>query len=118
MSELTDYNLSFFTGSETCYKDPFSKILYTEGVKFLMDNGAAWFVSDTMVNIAMLDELKGQEFLHIKVEKKPGTTEAIYTIDDGNNNILYQQDIEFTDMPVEKLRMYYANNTLCLPSEY
>lgn len=117
MAEIDLSELAQFNGTETWYRDRLSGILYTEGVQYISDKGAHWFISDTLINISMLPELSNQDFLHIQV-KKTEETKAVYTIDDGNNNILYKQEIPFTDLNVEKLRLFFSNNVLMLPSEY
>ncbi len=109
--------LEQFRGTEQWFTDNITGIKYTDGIKYIMDNGASWFASDTFVNITFLEQLEGEEFLHIKV-KKLADSEADYTIDDGNDNILYSQHIPFTDLNVPELRMYFTDNVLMLPSEY
>jgi hypothetical protein len=48
---------------------------------------------------------------------KGGQT-ATLTCDDRNGNIVFTKRIEFTDFPLEKITLYYANKTILLPSEY
>jgi hypothetical protein len=56
--------------------------------------------------------------------KKTGN-EAIFTVDDGNGNILYTQNIEYTDFPLDEVHLFvsdlreYGNSpVVMLPSEY
>ena len=38
--------------------------------------------------------------------------------DDGNDNIVYTQRIEYTDFPLDEIKLYFVNNVIHLPSEY
>jgi hypothetical protein len=38
--------------------------------------------------------------------------------DDGNDNFVYTQPIEFTDLPIDEIKFYFTDNTILLPSEY
>ncbi|WP_371412075.1 DUF6876 family protein, partial [Nostoc linckia] len=50
------------------------------------------------------------------------TKTAVITATDGNNNQIARQEIEHTDFPLEKLKLYVQfdgeHSTLMLPSEY
>jgi hypothetical protein len=43
---------------------------------------------------------------------------ATLLCDDGNGNVVYTQEIPFTDFPLDEVRLYFANNVIHLPSEY
>ena len=116
MAKIDENILAQFYGSEEFYKSGTSAILLTEGVHYLTENGANWFVADTLLNILSLKQLKGEDFLHIKVVRNGEG--ADYTIDDGNDNILHKDNIPFTDLNVPELRMYFVSNILMLPNEY
>jgi hypothetical protein len=36
----------------------------------------------------------------------------------GNDNVVYAKDIDFTDFPLASVRLYVANRTIMLPTEY
>jgi hypothetical protein len=38
--------------------------------------------------------------------------------DDGNDNIVYTQRIEFADFPAEEITLWFANGVIYLPSEH
>ena len=58
-----------------------------------------------------------EEFQVWKVKVNPDRT-ARLVCDDGNDNIVYAQQIEFTDFPIEEIRFYFTNKTIHLLSEY
>ncbi len=37
--------------------------------------------------------------------------------DDGNGNVVYKQDMDYTDFPAPGIRLYFCNGTILLPSE-
>jgi hypothetical protein len=43
---------------------------------------------------------------------------GVLTCDDGNGNVVFTKEIEFTDFPLSEIRFYYADSTILLPSEY
>lgn len=109
--ELTE--LPYFTGSEHIYRDMWGK--YTDGIKYLKDNGYAWFISDALIAIRMKPELRQEEFLTVELKlKEDGSAQTVIT--DGNENMLYTQEYQWTDAKRE-VKVYYENSVMCLPSE-
>jgi hypothetical protein len=43
---------------------------------------------------------------------------ATLACDDGDGNIAFTKELEFTDFPLDEIRLYFTDNTLLLPSEY
>ncbi len=43
---------------------------------------------------------------------------ASLVCDDGNDHIVYTEHIEYTDFPLNEITLYFANNTIYLPSEH
>jgi hypothetical protein len=43
---------------------------------------------------------------------------AALVCDDGNGRKVFSKVIEFTDFPMDAFTLWYANNTILLPSEY
>jgi len=112
--------LPYFTGTTKWYrvsKQP--PILLTEGTKFLLDScGMYWFLSDFVILCLLMDNVKDESFIVFSLDVDLESKEALVKIGDGNNNILYQQEIQYTDCPLDKVKMYYSNEVLMLPSEY
>ena len=112
-------DLAHFFGSEQLFFNPiFRGINYTDGVKFIGDNGASWLVTDVMAVLPKL--LQKEEFLSIKCKVNAEKRSAKVTIDDGNDKVLYTQDYPITDLPCD-IHMYceqsYPKPVLMLTSE-
>jgi len=93
--------------------------LVTEGVKYIMDNGYSWFITDALAVIKFRNKfpkLRNQPFLSVKL-KLPAKNEADLIIEDGDYNKLYKQHYDFTDAKKE-LTLFYTDNVLMLNSEY
>jgi hypothetical protein len=43
---------------------------------------------------------------------------ATLRCEDGNGNIVFRKELEFTDFPMEGITLYFSDNTIYLPSEY
>jgi hypothetical protein len=113
---ITPSNLAQFYGSERCYFHPlFRAMNYTEGVKFVSDNGANWLVVAILSHVIPLMK-KGEEFIVAKLTKKADGS-ALLTFDDGNDKILARQEFSQTDFPLPSITFFAEGNMVMLPSE-
>lgn len=112
--------LAYFTGSEIFYKHNFiGQCRYTEGVQYIAENcGAYWLLDDIMIETYHLGLFQKSPFLcwNLKVDLEKST--AILTASDGNEKVLYQKDLTYTDFPLAEIRFFFTDNVLMLPSEY
>ena len=122
-SKQLQEHLQRFCGSEILYTIPMFKTRYTEGVKYLAEAANCyWLVTDVMVIAKRLRSKSSFLVIYFnrlseELQQKQNT-EAQITYGDGNGTILYQQDYEFTDLPLDELRLFFVQDTLMLPSEY
>lgn len=115
--------LKQFTGTEHYYKHPFGYV-YTDGIFYLLETAKCFWLADVVFShIRTSKRLQAEEFLvcNLESDQKDG---AIFTIDDGNGVILATQAISYTDFPFgalesedKRLKLYFENDVLCLPSE-
>lgn len=109
--------LEHFTGSTEYYN--VMGVLVTDGIKYIMENGYSWFVTDAIVvikhNKKIQRYLSKDDFLVVRLKLKD--SEAILEIDNGNGLLLYRRVYWYTDAKRE-LKLYYSNNVLCLAGEY
>jgi hypothetical protein len=114
--------LNSYYGTQNYYQ--YMGVLFTDGVKYIMENGYSWFVTDAIAIIIAHQKirrhLQNDDFLTIKLKlnkDKDGFTTADMIFEDGNYNQLYRQHYDFTDAKKE-LKLFYTGNVLMLSSEY
>lgn len=122
ISKLNE-NLKHFYGSERVFQLPLIKTYFTDGIYYLAQAGSCiWLVTDASIIAKSL--MNRSRFISIDYrrcspqEQENLGYEAIINYSDGNGNILETQKYHSTDFPLEKLRLFFVNNTLMLPSEY
>ena len=116
---LTAADLDQFTGSETWYRHGINrKVLYTEGAQFVAERGGAYWLLDEIALIQPYNEAVAAEEFQVWKLKVNANRTAVLTCDDGNGNIVFSKDIEFTDFPLPEITLWFANNTIYLPSEH
>jgi len=117
--ELTTFEteLAHFTGTEKYYRHPLNRhIHFTDGIKFLCEKLDCFWMMDIIVSVQGIPSIKkcgcGQ-YWHLEVfhDKK-----AIITCT-SNEVVLYRQDIQFTDFPLQEITVLCANGVICLLSE-
>jgi hypothetical protein len=111
--------LSQFTGSEHWYRfglDP--RITCTDGAKYVADSaGAYWLLDEIALAQRFEKAVAAEEFQVWKLAVNADST-ATLSCEDGNFNTVYSKPIPFTDFPPEGITLWFANNTIYLPSEH
>lgn len=108
-----------FTGSETWYRHALNRrTVYTEGVQFLAERaGAYWLVDEILLIQPEAAKLKLPEFQCWKLTVHEDRSAALVCFD-GNYAERYRKRISWTDFPLPEIELWFANNTLYLPSEH
>lgn len=116
LANITASNLAHFHGSENTYSNPmYREYKYTEGIKFLSDNGAAWLITDILAVVKLHKKVAKEEFVKITLTVNDRKCHVVY--DDGNGKVLYKQNYDSCDFPLPTISIYCEYNTLMLPSE-
>jgi len=118
MQTLTLSDLEQFYGTERYYEHRLGRFNYTDGVRFLADKAACYWLLDIVASVQRMPKIKAESFIVWNLQRHPDTTRATVKADDGNGNLLYQQEIEYTDFPLDSIKLYMADGVLMLPSEY
>ena len=114
--------LNQFIGSENYYKH-FLGYHYTDGVKYLAEKAGAYWLLDAIFSHIHTNQILREEEDFLSWKLKPTKNAGcILTGDDGNNNILVTQVIEYTDFPFDQIdkdfMLFFTNGILLLTSEY
>ena len=108
--------LAHFTGTTQWFKNPlFPNFRYTDGVKYLAEQaGAYWLIDYIFSNqISPVKETPFQVWKITVVEN-----EGFIKVEDGNDNVVKEFKIPFTDFPLEEYTLWFVDGVLLLKSEY
>lgn len=112
-------DLSQFTGSENYYPSTFKTLNVTDGVQYLREKGNCFWLIDIIESYQY--QLKSEEFQVWKLKVKDDNS-AVVICEDGNNNILITQELEYTDFikqtGLAEINLYCTTGVVLLPSEY
>lgn len=99
-------------------------ILMTSGVKWLCENAECFWLVDAIGSyqnspkVKNDEMLQGIQFWNLKVDLAKKT--AVLTLERDTDDVVLTQNIEYTDFPLESIKLYYSpqDKVLLLPSEY
>jgi hypothetical protein len=111
--------LAYFTGTEAYHRfSPLSKLVLTDGVKYLADKTGAYWLMDIIASYqqkCMKDEmLRDFQLWTLKVKDDEG----VVTCERDTDDVAFQQKIPFTDFPLAEISLYCINGVILLRSEY
>ena len=115
---LDKQDLNQFTGSENWYRHALNRsVLYTDGAQHVAEHGGAYWLLDIIALCQRHEKsVAAEEFQSWKLVVRPDRT-ATLTCEDGNYNVVYAQQLEFTDFPLDEVTLWFENNVIYLPSE-
>jgi len=119
---LKESDLIQFTGTENWYRHTLTGFTYTDGVKYVAETaGAYWLIDAILISMRYDKKLSSPRYegfvvwkLNVDLEKKS----ASLLCEDGNYNLIYSQEIKYTDFPLKSIGFFFENSVLILPSEH
>ena len=118
---LKEADLNNFTGTEHHYLHQLSGFKYTDGVQFVAEQGKAYWLLDkiliTMRHEKKFQKTEYQEFTVWKLQVQPDKS-ALLIAEDGNDNKLFEEKINWTNFPLPKIDLWFEQGCLILPSEH
>lgn len=121
-------NLGQFIGTENYWTNPMYPFKYTDGVKYVAENGQAYWLLDAIASWQLESKLRRDkslgeyQFWTLTVREDRS---ALLTCERDQDESVIEQEIHFTDFPLQKLRLYLVGmnwyrdgGVLMLPSEY
>ena len=112
-TKLNESELQQFTGTEQYFKHWTGRLLYTDGVKYMAERAGAYWLIDLVASYQ--SEHKGVWFQVWDLKAKD--SQGVVTMA-GESEVLVKQELEYTDFPLESLRLFVVDGVLLLPSEY
>ena len=96
------------------------KVLLTEGSRYLAEKGECFWLFD--VYASYLSQIDGNKEWFTCLKLKRTDCSASVSIEDGNDRVIAQQEIEYTDFPLSEITLYGCWTgdywVLMLTSEY
>lgn len=118
-TELTPDELARFSGTENRYRHAINRnVHFTDGVKYVADRGAAYWLLDEIALLQPCDKRFSAEPFQVWKLTVNADGAGRLVCSDGNDNIIYSRAIPFTDFPREEITLWFRDGTLLLPSEY
>jgi hypothetical protein len=115
----TEYLRRNFTGSECWYRHALNrKVLFTDGAKHVADTGGAYWLLDQIALIQPYDKAVAATRFQVWKLKVRAERTATLTCENGNGKTVFTKDIEYTDFPADEITLWFADNTIYLPSEH
>lgn len=116
--QLTWTELSQFIGTETWYRHPIvRKVLYTEGIKHMMNKAGAYWLIDEIAFQQYHPRVKSKEFQVWILAVNLEASTAALRCEEGNGRVLFSKQISYTDFPLAEIKIYVSDNVILLPSE-
>jgi hypothetical protein len=118
--KLTKAKLNQFTGSDSWYRHPLVRtILYTEGADYLAEHAGAYWLLDEIAFAQHGEKtVAAQEFQVWTLTVDPARRSGRLACADGNDRIVFEKVIDYTDFPLPEISLWFTNNTIYLPSEH
>jgi hypothetical protein len=113
--------LKQFNGTESYHKHLFpgkSPILLTDGCDFIRNECKAWWLFDAILSYQSEKILRNVNFQIIELRQNMKDLSWLLTIrEDSNQKPLISQVIEFSDFPLDYIKLYVIDGIALLPSE-
>jgi hypothetical protein len=117
-----------FTGTEQYYSSSFRTLNLTDGIQYLRVELESFWLIDIVESIQNLQEIKeNQSFIIHEFKRNPSGNSGIFNsysdYDEGNEsfnkkNLLYTQEIPYTDFKLSEIQFYQVGDVILLKSEY
>lgn len=87
-------------------------------IKIHADDSALLFERDFGLLANVLEpRVAAEEFQVWKLTVRQDRSAAL-TCEDGNGHVVFAKEIPFTDFPLDEITLWFANDTIYLPSEH
>ena len=116
---LSKSDLAQFTGSENWYRHGINrKILYTDGTQHVAEHGGAYWLLDEIAIIQPFNKAVAAEEFQVWKLKVNADRSAQLICEDGNDRVVYEKRIPYTDFPIDEITLWFSNSVIYLPSEH
>lgn len=108
-------NLTQFTGTDGYHKfNLFTRLVATDGVIYLAEAAGCFWLLDILASVQSMPEIRKQDMQVLKFD----LATKLVRIENGNKKVLYTQQIDATDFPLDEIEIWVQNGVVYLPSEH
>ena len=126
MPNLTESDLAHCTGTEQWYRHWMNRhFLFTDGIKTMADKGEAYWLIDAIFSHQSNPKLRTERLQYFQLwqlKVNADKTAVLTCRGDSSEPVLVEQKIEFTDFPLDEIKLYAEGDgehlILLLPSEH
>ena len=121
-SNNLEQELRQFTGTEayTRWSPLFRSFVLTDGALYLAEQAKCFWLMDAVASHR--GSYKDEAFVVAKLQRATATNGWVLRLEDGNDGLLADQLIEFSDFPLDEITLYVeydgTNHVILLPSEH
>ena len=119
-SEGLKINLNQFQGSLVFHEYRTftgNQVELTEGIKYLCDIAACYWLLDHLLSLQLMQDVQKEQFQVLKL-KSTGDCSFHLQLTNGDNKLLHQEVIPFSDFPLKEVTIWMIDGVIFLPSEY
>jgi hypothetical protein len=116
-THANDYLGNHYNGANSIHKYLLG-INVTSGAIELSEKNNSYWLLDVICSHHLNSKVKEQEFQVWRLHKDIDGVGCTVVCEDGNDNIVVSQKIEYTDFPYKTATLWKVNNLIMLPSEY
>ena len=115
-------NLPNFYGTENYFRlsPVFRNFVLTDGALYLAEQAKCFWLMDAIVS--HIGSYKDEVFVVAKLQRATATNGWVLRLEDGNDGLLVDQLIEFSDFPLDEITLYVIQQddlwVILLTSEY
>ena len=91
-------------------------IVSTSGVKAIADEAECYWFLDIIASVQYMPEVQAQDHQTWQLKRLQGKR-FVATMEDGNYNVIYSQDVPQSNFKDDHLTVWLINKTILLPSE-
>ncbi len=116
---LEENALRQFTSTTSYYRHWLSRFVYTDGVKYVADNGGAHWLLDAIASYQpkLLKDPMLEEFQYWKLTVS-ADQKATLVCERDTDDVVVTQNFSLTDFPLSEISFYLVTGVLMLPSEF
>jgi len=102
-------------GADGLYEYAFGLVV-TSGVKAIADEAECYWFLDIIASVQYMPEVQAQDHQTWQLKRLQGKR-FVATMEDGNYNVIYSQDVPQSNFKDDHLTVWLINKTILLPSE-